>query len=181
MTSTADKRKIDPMTTEAPRNDEDLYAYVLVRTDLPSLGRGKGYAHSMHAGNQMTWMLAAEPASRGQKVDPRVVQWHDQGGGFGTTAAIGNRDQIDLATLRDVVSAAIKLGHHASLVEDKSYPYEVDPEIHALISKDVHTRPADRTANGWRCYRREITTGWIFGNKRDLAVILRRFGLVAND
>jgi len=57
----------------------------------------------------------------------------------------------------------------------------VDAEIYALIDPSVHTRPADRTATGYRCYRREITTGWIFGQKRSLGLILSRFGLVPNE
>lgn len=159
----------------------DLYAYVMVRTDLPSLGRGKGYAHSMHAGNHMTWQLAVEPLMRGDAVNEAVVEWHRQGGGFGTTAALGTRGQIDLATLEAVTRGARVLGYGADVIVDESYPYEVDAEIYALIDPSVHTRPADRTATGYRCYRREITTGWVFGEKKPLALILSRFGLIPNE
>lgn len=157
------------------------YAYLMVRTDLPSLGRGKAYAHSMHAGNHMTWKLAVEPLEAARKPSPLVRFWHSQGGGFGTTAAVGTREQIDLSTLRAVTEAARKLGHDAGLVLDTSYPYEVNAEIYPLISKEVHTRAADRIVTGWRCYREEITTGWVFGEKEDLKVLLARFGLVPND
>lgn len=167
--------------TEGVPDNANPYAYLMVRTDLPSLGRGKGYAHSMHAGNQMTWQLAVVPLLAGRKPAPLVTFWHDQGGGFGTTAAVGTRDQIDIGTLRAVTEAARKLGHSSGLVEDGTYPYEVDAETYPLISRDVHTRPADRISGGWRCYRREITTGWVFGEKDDLRVLLARFGLVPND
>lgn len=169
------------MTTAQPQSPVDLYGYLLVRTDLPSLGRGKGYAHSMHAGNHMTWKLAVEPFMRDEKPDEAVLDWHQQGGGFGTTAALGTRGQIDLATLEAVTQAARVLGHAADLVVDNTYPYEVDAEIYGLIAPGVHTRAADRTANGYRCYRRETTAGWIFGQKKPLGLILARFGLVPND
>ena len=159
----------------------DLYAYLLVRNDLPSLGRGKAYAHSMHAGNHMTWQLAVMPLMRNEPIRDDVTRWHDQGGGFGTTAAIGNRGQIDLATLEAVTEAARTLGHQAGIVVDTSYPYEVDVEIYGLLNQTIHTQPADRTADGYRCYRRETTAGWIFGEKKALGVLLKRFGLVPND
>ena len=41
--------------------DDPLVAYLLVRTDLPSLGRGKAYAHAMHAGNHLTHDLWVTP------------------------------------------------------------------------------------------------------------------------
>jgi len=167
--------------TENATAGVNLYAYLLVRTDLPSLGRGKGYAHSMHAGNHMTWQLAVEPLMRGEKVPDAVASWHEQGGGFGTTAALGNGNQIDLVTLGSVVRGARTLGYMADTIVDDSYPYEVDAEIYGLIDPSIHTRPADRTSTGYRCYRRETTTGWIFGEKGDLSLILSRFGLVPNE
>lgn len=158
-----------------------LYAYLLVRTDLPSLGRGKGHAHSMHAGNHMTWRLAVEPLKRGEPIPDVVSTWHMQGGGFGTTIALGTRNQIDLATLTAVVEAARVLGHKADVIVDRTYPYEVDTEIFALIDPSLHTAPADRIATGYRCYRRETTTAWILGEKNALGLILSRFGLVPNE
>lgn len=167
--------------SEPEKPASNPYAYLMARTDLPSLGRGKALAHAMHAGNQMTWQLAVETLAAGSAVPPMVAEWHAQGGGFGTTAAIGTRDQIDLATVTAVVEAAKVLGHSASLVVDKTYPFEVDREIYDLLDPSVFTRPAERTATGWRCYRREVSVGWVFGDKEALRVLLTRFGLVPND
>jgi hypothetical protein len=167
--------------TDPDARQANPYAYLMVRTDLVSLGRGKAYAHSMHAGNLLTWKLAVEPLLAGGAPDPLVVQWHGQGGGFGTTAAIGTREQVDLRTLTAVVEAARALGHQAALVEDSEYPYDVDAEIYPLIAPATHSRPADRTSTGYRCYRREVSVGWVFGDKEPLRVLLARFGLVPND
>jgi hypothetical protein len=57
----------------------------------------------------------------------------------------------------------------------------VDAEIYRLIDPARHSRPADRTAAGFRCYRREISCGWVFGDKEPLRILLARFGLVPND
>ena len=162
-------------------NPSNPYAYLLVRTDLESLGRGKGYAHSMHAGNHMTWQTVVKPLLANQKPDELVMAWHQSAEGFGTTAAIGTRDQVDINTLQAVVEAAKSLGHEAGIVEDPTYPYEVSTEIYHLLPESLHTAPADRIASGFRCYRREISCAWVFGEKEELKVLLSRFGLVPND
>jgi hypothetical protein len=167
---------------ETPRV-RTLYAYCLARTDLPSLGKGKALAHAMHAGNHLTWTLAVEPAMSGERIPYDVLAWHRQGGGFGTTSAIGGDRELPLSVLEAVVKAAKDLGHEAGIVVDETYPYLVDDEIKNLLDRvpDLHTAEPVKVSGGWICCRRESTVGWILGDKSELSVLLRRFSLVAND
>lgn len=162
--------------------DKELYAYCLARTDLPSLGAGKAIAHGMHAGNKMTWDLCVVPLQKGKKIDPDVIEWHNQGAGFGTTIALGRGNEIPLATMEAVVDAVNKLGGKAGIVEDTSYPYLVDNEIVPLMNPEVHALPPVAGPPGQTvCFRVEKTTAYVFGDKAMLKVVLGQFGLYPND
>lgn len=165
----------------APEDAANLYAYLLLRTDLPSLGRGKGAAHGMHAGNHMTHELWVRPLENGEPVDVRTRSWHAQGGGFGTTITLGKAGQITLDVIDRVVSAANTLGLLAGSVRDTSYPYIVDDEILPLIRPELHARPPKRIRDGWLCCRDEVTAAWLMGDKDDLGTLLARFDLAPND
>lgn len=160
----------------------DLVAYCLVRTDLPSLGAGKAIAHAMHAGNQMTWREVVEPMQRGDEPNADVVEWHKMAEGFGTTIALGDKNQLDLRTVNAVVEAAKNLGFIADVVVDPTYPYLVDKEIVPLMKDEVHTMPPVPGPNGTMvCFRSEVTTAYVFGDKAALGILLGRFGLYPND
>jgi hypothetical protein len=162
--------------------DKDLYAYCLVRTDLPSLGNGKAIAHAMHAGNQMTYELMVLPLQKGKEVDPDVLAWHKMAKGFGTTIALGRGNELPLATVQAVVDAVNKLGGKANVVVDPTYPYLVDSEVAPFMREDVHTMPPVPGPPGQTvCFREEITTAYVFGDKAMLKVVLGQFGLYPND
>ncbi len=161
---------------------KDLFAYCLVRTDLPSLGAGKAIAHAMHAGNQMTWREVVMPMSKGEEPNEDVMEWHRMAGGFGTTIALGDKNQLDFKTIGAVVEAAKKLGFVADLVVDPTYPYLVDYELVGLIDPSVHTMDPVSGPPGYKvCFRKEVTTAYVFGDKEPLKVLLRSFGLYPND
>lgn len=161
---------------------KELYAYCLVRTDLPSLGRGKAIAHGMHAGNQLTWREVVMPMTRGEEPSEDIMAWHNSAGGFGSTIALGDRNQLDLKTVASVIEAAKKLGFVADVVVDPTYPYLVDKEIVPLMDGSVHTMaPVNGPPGQMVCFRREVTTAYVFGEKEPLKVLLRSFGLVPND
>lgn len=157
--------------------DGKIYAYLLMRTDMSSLGLGKSRAQAMHAGNQLTYALYAKPLEDGKKVDPLVKDWHQQGAGFGTAIAIGARNQITLEVLEETIEAAQKLGFMAGLVVDEEYPYNASDEMLRRINPDLHTREPVPYKSGWRCFCRETTSGWIIGDKKKLEVLLARFDL----
>lgn len=161
---------------------KDLYAYCLVRTDLPSLGAGKAIAHAMHAGNQMTWREVVMPMTKGEEPNADVMTWHNSAGGFGTTIALGDKNQLDFKTITSVVEAAKNLGFVAGMVVDPTYPYLVDKEVVPFMQAEIHTMPPVPGPPGKMvCFRRELTTAYVFGDKADLAILLARFGLYPND
>ena len=163
---------------------KDLYAYCLVRTDLPSLGAGKAIAHGMHAGNQMTWLEVVEPLMNGEEPNADVIEWSKMARGFGTTIALGDKNQLDLKTVNAVVAAAKALGFVADVVVDTSYPYLVDREIVPLMNPEVHSPgypPVPGPSGTMVCFRKEITTAYVFGDKAALSILLARFGLYPND
>jgi hypothetical protein len=160
----------------------NLIGYCLVRTDLPSLGAGKAIAHAMHAGNQMTWREVVMPLSKGEEPNADIMAWHNSAGGFGTTIALGDKNQLDITTITAVVDAAKKLGFVADLVVDPTYPYLVDKEIVQFMDASVHTMPPVYGPPGKMvCFRKEVTTAYVFGDKAELAILLARFGLYPND
>lgn len=162
--------------------EKELYAYCLVRTDLPSLGAGKAIAHAMHAGNQMTYALMVEPLAAGKELDPDVVDWHKQGYGFGTTCALGKGREIPKATMYAVVDAVKAMGGQANVVVDPTYPYLVDNEVVPLMDPTFHTAPPCAGPPGQTvCFREEATTAWVFGDKAMLRVVMGQFGLYPND
>jgi len=161
--------------------DDPVVCYLLMRTDLPSMGRGKSQAHAMHAGNHLTRRLCVAPLTSGEEIDERVTEWHDQGPDFGTTRSVGGGDGIDLDTLQAVTEAARRCGHLSGLVVDVSYPYQVDDEIPSLLDPQRHTLPPRRGRHGWTCFRKETTAGWVLGRKSELVVVMGRFGLTPND
>lgn len=162
--------------------DKDLYAYCLVRTDLPSLGAGKAIAHAMHAGNQMTFETMVVPLQKGKAVDPDILEWHGQAKGFGTTIALGKGNELPLETMQAVVDTVNKLGGKANVVVDPTYPYLVDRELFKLMDPAVHTMPAVPGPPGFMvCFREEITTAYVFGDKGMLKVVMGQFGLYPND
>ena len=162
------------------QNADPIVCYLLLRTDLESLGRGKAQAHAMHAGNHLTHVLCVKPLLAGGDIDPRVEEWCEEDG-FGTTLSVGGADIVDIEVLEGVVCAAEKCGHMAGLVIDGSYPFQVSDEIHDLLDPRLQTLPARRSRDGWTCFRRETTAGWVLGRKSELGVLMARFGLTPND
>ena len=169
------------MTTPKTILPTSLVCYLMLRTDLPSLGRGKGYAHAMHAGNQLTYQMLVSPLMEGKEINQNILNWHREGAGFGTTIALGREGEIDLGMLERVTEGAQKLGIAAGLVIDPDYPYYVDAELVPLIHHDVHTKEPTPAGKGFICYRRETTAGWVIGSKDEISFFMSRFGLAPND
>lgn len=160
--------------------DDKMIAYLLMRTDLQSMGLGKSRAQAMHAGNQMTYDLLVIPLFKNKEVNPDVIEWHTEGEGFGTAIALGAQDQVTEEILLKTVSSALNNKILSNLVIDKTYPYEVDNETFGRIDPSLHTREPMRTKNGWRCFAREVTGAWFFGKRSELHFFLRQFDLTPN-
>lgn len=162
------------------QSDDKMIAYLLMRTDLVSMGLGKSRAQAMHAGNKMTYDLMVQPLLKNQEIHPDVMEWHSEGAGFGTAIALGAENQVTENTLRKTVSSALNNKIMCGIVEDDTYPYEVNSEIYERINPLIHTREPMRTNNGWRCFARETTCAWFLGRRSELHFFLRQFDLTPN-
>ncbi len=162
-------------------DNTQLYAYILLRSDMPSMGYGKAIAQAMHAGNHMTHELFVKPLIDGKNPEDMTVQWHQQGGGFGTAISLGGPDEITINVITSIAKAAEDLGFMAGIVIDETYPFYVDNETFGRLNSDLHTSEPVRTRDGWHCTCEEKTALWILGNKTDLQVLLARFNLTPNN
>lgn len=155
------------------------YLYILTITKgMPSMGRGKSVAHGAHAANLFTYQHYVMPLIAKTKVDQRVVDWHSEGAGFGTTIS------LDIGSLEDMISAAnaaILIDGMAGIVVDPTYPYFVDTELVKLIDPKVHTMDPKCLGEKSICFREEQTCAYIFGDKDKLEPLLKQYGLLEND
>lgn len=170
----------------APRDPNPLILYVGVRTDLTSMGKGKGYAQSCHVGSLFARDHFIEPLRKGEKVDPVLWDWYDSEGsgmdnplGFGITLTI---DLPDLATMTSLVEAAKMLDFKAGPLRDPSYPFFVPNELVSRLDKSLFTLPPQPVnPKETVCFVDETTMCYILGRKSDLAILLGRYKLVPND
>lgn len=140
---------------------------------------GKGVAQGAHAANQFTDEHIIRPLLDNKQPADDVMEWRQHANGFGTTIT------LDVPNLRDmgaVVDAANELGFRAGAVVDPSYPFIIDREIFDLLPEETHTEaPVFLPENKVVCFRREVTTAYVFGDKGPLEVLLKRFRLLPND
>lgn len=157
---------------------EEPYLYILMRTDLPSMGLGKSVAQGAHAANQFTEEHVIQPLMKGKEVDALVTAWRTATpDGFGTTISLGvTGDQM-----RAVIDVAHKLGLAAETTVDPTFPYLVDKEIFPLIGADVHTEKPVFLRDQVVCFRREESCAYVFGLKSELSILLGQFNLLNND
>lgn len=133
------------------------YLYILVRTDMESLGRGKSVAQGAHAANAFIWDTVIRPSIQNTTTNPAALEWSREADGFGTTIALG----VTLQELQNAVALATAMGFPARVVSDPTYPMLDGETLH--IIPDV------------------VTTGYVFGDKEALRMILGGFNLLRND
>ena len=134
------------------------YLYLLVRTDMDSLGRGKGIAQGAHAANAFTWDTIINPALVGNELDAAALEWCREANGFGTTICLNGGK---LRKIEEAITIAKALGFKARLIADPSYPLLDGATLHLL--PDV------------------VTGAYVFGDKDTLGMVLRDFALMPND
>ena len=136
----------------------DMYLYILVRTDMDSMGRGKGTAQACHAANQFIDEHLVIPLLNGGKPDQQVLWWRAQANGFGTTIALAVKDYNEM---QKYVQLAVLMGAKADLTVDPEYPL-VDGDAFHIIPNVP-------------------TTAYIFGDKNVLKPLLENLSLLPND
>ncbi len=156
----------------------DIVLYILIPTDMPSLGRGKAAAHAAHAANLFTYQHYVRPLKRKETVDQALEIWHESADGFGTTIAL---DVKDRETMTAIVDHAKITGFKAGVVIDPTYPYFIDTELVPLIDAKIHTMDPIQQGTKTLCFRKEKTCAYVFGDKKELALVLQQFNLLPND
>lgn len=164
---------------------DPLILYVLVRSDLTTMGRGKAMAQSCHVGSLFSEHHIVRPLLARQTVDSDVLAWRDSEEtpddplGFGITLTL---DVPNLTTMEAINGAASALGFKSRILTDPSYPVIVPNEIAGRMDRSRFTRPSTPVGpHDTVCYFREDTMAYIFGTKSKLEVLLSRFKLVPND
>ena len=133
----------------------EIYAYVLMRNDLASLGAGKSAAHSHHAGTRMSYWIR-KSGNRAQKA--LFHSWEDECEGAGTCIVL----ECDEETMKVVVAQIQELrdqGCSAGVWRDPTYP--------------------STTARGF-CLIDVSVAGWALGPKDLLRPILGDLPLMNN-
>jgi len=124
--------------------------YILMRGDMDSLNPGKAVAQGTHAQSLFDFEMDHVPQE--DKFQKMHEDWLAQGGGFGTALCL----EVTERQLHQVVEFVERSGFPAGIVLDTSYPLQDGKTLHLI---PVHT------------------CGYIFGDKDELAAILRQFEL----
>jgi peptidyl-tRNA hydrolase len=134
------------------------YLYLLIRTDMASMGRGKGTAQGAHAANQFTddWIIT--PLLNQQTPRADVMRWRAEAKGFGTTISLA---VPTLRAMQLAVQYSKSMDLLASLVADPEYPLSDGAAFHLIPNV--------------------VTTAYVFANKDFVKPILGHFDLLPND
>ena len=134
--------------------------YILMRTDLDSMNPGKAVAQGVHAGHQFMYNMNAASINPDLHDDIKLevinmyAQWVNMTEQrFGTTITL----DVDFDKLFLVSIAANQMGFFSGVTHDPSYPLK-DGDFTHLIPLD--------------------TCGFVFGDKKQLEVLLRQFDLM---
>ncbi len=139
---------------------KDLVVYLLVRTDLPSLNSGKGFAQTHHAGVQMAVKFADHPLFK------EYLEFGNQQGAdnFNTTISLG-------ATFKDIentMEKVTKMNGVCGILIDPSYPFLVDSELDPFLG-DVAKLARVKTIDSRNVLytRPELTCAYALGDRND--------------
>lgn len=141
--------------------NRELTAYVLARTDLPSMNPGKMAAQVHHAGVQMMANY-----HRCKMVQDYINDGLAQGAnGFNTTIVLG----ACIASIRHALIMAALTDAVYEYVMDPSYPFIVESEeIANLIPQKDTTKIIKKMDDGRvMMVREEITCAWFVGDRNN--------------
>lgn len=134
--------------------------YILMRTDLSSMNAGKAMAQASHASNAFVHSFGKDDVELGAAWQEQTKQ------GFGTVLVLA----VTEAQLRSAVDVADYVGFMNGLVTDPTYPYQTTAEMAALVDPKHNTLPPVVKDGRATLFREEMTCGWIFGDKNDMAL-----------
>lgn len=112
-------------------NNESGVLYIVVRTDLTSMGAGKCMAQVAHAANAFTHHLDTTILDFDNFTYQSVKRWKDQTTqGFGTTIVLETNGGTDM--LRSIVKRAESENFIADVVVDPTYPVNDGNKTHLV-------------------------------------------------
>lgn len=138
--------------------NNDLYLYILVRTDMDSMQYGKGAAQAAHAANLFTYneIISKHMSGNASSISKDVLDWQDQAGGFGTTITLGATEM----EMQMCMQLAAGIGLKSGIVTDPTYPLMDGQTLHLLPVK---------------------TTAYIFGRKSHMPYLINKLPLLNNE
>jgi peptidyl-tRNA hydrolase len=150
-------------------NNENLYLYILMRTDLPSMSVGRAAAQASHAANAFIHKYGR---------DTDVKKWQNSTEqGFGTAIVLSaNIDQIE-----QVWSLATKENIPNDKVIDPDYVIPVSSEVVEFLdphnSRITLVEQSQSDPKKYLIHRSEVTCSYIFGDKEKLKTIIGSLSL----
>ena len=139
------------------------YLYILMRTDLPSLGVGRAAAQASHASNAFIHRFGTLAAA---------TEWSQSTPqGFGTAIVLGTT----LDELRFLLDKAGNTGFLGEAIIDPDYAISISSELVPFLDKSSRNFTIEPSATDPKkviLHRSETTCGYIFGNKEQLQPLL---------
>ena len=150
-------------------NNENLYLYILMRSDLHSMGAGRAAAQASHAANAFIHRYGR--STKAGEVNPLIKNWQNQTPqGFGTAIVLS----CDIDKLHETTQKASQQKFFFDTIVDPDYvitvPAEVIPYIDANNLNKFEQSKTDPTK--YLFHREEITCAYIFGDKEKLSPLL---------
>lgn len=136
------------------------YLYILMRTDLPSMNPGKAMAQASHASNAFVGKIRDNKLTSNKEFETWQKETPQH---FGTAIVLG----VTGIQLEKTIGSAKLKGFIADNIIDPEYHYKVNGEIAKLLNpSEAHIFEGNKEYN---LFRREVTCGYIFGDKEDIA------------
>lgn len=150
-------------------NNTNLYLYILLRNDLPSMAAGRACAQASHASNAFMYHHGANEAA---------VEWsHQTPQGFGT-AIVLSATIYDIAVTLDELKEA---GHQMfNTVIDPDYVVPISAELVPFFNTDDKRIKVEISQTDLKkafIHRSETTCAYVFGDKEELSPFLSKYSL----
>lgn len=148
--------------------NKDYCLYILMRTDLPSMGYGRAAAQASHASNAFIHSFGhTKPAK----------EWAGQTRqGFGTAIVLNGGT---VKNISEIVSISISKGFYSMEIVDPDYVIPVSSELIPYIA-DKNMGKFEQSVTDPTKYffhRSEVTCAYIFGDRTELKPILGHLSL----
>ena len=145
--------------------NKNLYLYILMRTDLGSLGPGRAAAQASHA---------ASAFAKKYGLTKDYKDWSSQTPqGFGTAIVLG----ADFNTIGQLHKKAYHQNFATEQIIDPDYVISFSPELMPYIkigqpNDSTYVEKSVTDPNKYLLHREEMTCAYIFGDKEKLVELL---------